>query len=97
MKLLPPLTQVSRCLKVPFVSFTFLHTLVLVLRARGGAASGVGPAEVRHPARCRPLRSRRTADPRQSGSVHPGEHRPAGNPQPGGQQGGFSPETEVKE
>lgn len=96
-KLLPPLTQVSRCLKVPFVSFTFLHTLFLVLRARGGAASGVGPAEVRHPARRRPLRSRRTADPRQSGYVHPGEHRPAGNPQPGGQQGGFSPETEVKE
>lgn len=29
MKLLPPLTQVSRCLKVPFVSFTVLHALPL--------------------------------------------------------------------
>lgn len=94
-KLLPPLTQVSRCLKVPSVSFFGSSFATLVLRACGGAAGGVGPAEVRHSACRRPLRSSRTADPRESGSVHPREHRPAGNPQPGGQQGGFSLHTKI--
>lgn len=76
-----PLCQLHGSLRAP-----------IILRARG-----VGPAEVRHPARRCPFRSCWTADPRESSSVHPGEHRPAGNPQPGGQQGGFSPETDVKE
>lgn len=85
-KLLQPLTQVSRYLMVPPCQLCGSSLAPLVLRGRGGTSGGVGTFEVRHPARRRPLWTRRTADPRQSGSVHPGNRRPAGNPQLGGQQ-----------